>query len=182
MLKELLIEKGFVENLDFTLVGEELTALERTRDVEQVIEHPADETHPEPWTETIIVQETYLVQLPSVDALKLELVKRNDPAILIGEYLKDKNVQENDSLNVDLFLNGGPGWRFEAVLPPSISELYALIPSVNAAKTQEEINAEALAYLASTDWLCLRALENPSKPVPEEIKAQRQTARDRIVK
>ena len=171
MLKELLIEKGFVENLDFTLVGEELTALERTRDVEIVDEQG----------NVSVGQETYTVQLPSVDSLKLELVKRNDPAILIGEYLKDKNVQENDSLNVDLFLNGGPGWRFEAVLPPSVNELYALIPTASAAQEQEQINAEALAYLASTDFYILREMDN-GVPCPAEIKAERQAARERIVR
>lgn len=149
MLKELLIEKGFVENLDFTLVGEELTALERTRDVEIVDEQG----------NVSIGQETYLVQLPSVDALKLELVKRNDPAILIGEYLKDKNVQENDSLNVDLFLNGGPGWRFEAVLPPSISELYALIAPVSAAKSAEDTRQARIAAGAAARQACQQVLD-----------------------
>lgn len=47
---------------------------------------------------------------------------------------------------------------------------------------QEKINAEAQAFLDSTDWMCLRALDNPSKPIPEDIKAKRQAARDRIVK
>ncbi|MFM8259265.1 MAG: hypothetical protein ACKN83_05505, partial [Vulcanococcus sp.] len=65
---------------------------------------------------------------------------------------------------------------------PSLEELKALEPQVSAAQSQQAINAEALAFLASTDWMCLRAMENPSKPIPEEIKAQRQAARDRIVK
>jgi hypothetical protein len=171
MLKELLIEKGFVENLDFTLVGEELTALERTRDVEIVDEQG----------NVSIGQETYTVQLPSVDSLKLELVKRNDPAILIGEYLKDKNVGENDSLNVELFLNGGPGWRFEAVLPPSVNELFQLIPTAAAAQEQDQINAEALAYLASTDWLVVRYMET-GVAIPLDISEARQDARERIVR
>lgn len=61
-------------------------------------------------------------------------------------------------------------------------EYEIIIEDLSAKLEQEKINAEALAFLASTDWMCLRALENPSKPVPEEIKAQRQAARDRIVK
>lgn len=57
-----------------------------------------------------------------------------------------------------------------------------VIEDITAQIAQEKINEEALAFLAATDWMCLRALENPSKPVPEEIKAQRQAARDRIKK
>lgn len=58
----------------------------------------------------------------------------------------------------------------------------AVIENISAELAQRAINAEAQAFLDSTDWMCLRALENPSKPVPEDIKAQRQAARDRIVK
>lgn len=46
---------------------------------------------------------------------------------------------------------------------------------------QEKANAEALAYLAETDWLMIRELEI-GKPMPEEIKIKRQEARDKVVK
>lgn len=46
---------------------------------------------------------------------------------------------------------------------------------------QEKINAEALKFLADTDWLILRELDNGTS-CPAEIKAQRQAARERIVK
>jgi hypothetical protein len=171
MLKQLLESKGFVENLDFTLVGEELTALERTRDVEMIDEQG----------NSSIVQETYLVQLPSVAELKLELVKANDPAMLIAEYLKDKQTEENDSLNVDLFLNGGPGWRFESVAAPSIDQLYALISVSKAAIDQQKINEESLAYLASTDFYIIREAD-AGTPCPPDIRAARAAARAAIVK
>jgi hypothetical protein len=171
MLKQLLESKGFVENLDFTLVGEELTALERTRDVEMIDEQG----------NSSIVQETYLVQLPSVAELKLELVKANDPAMLIAEYLKDKQTEENDSLNVDLFLNGGPGWRFESVAAPSIDQLYALISVSKAAIDQQKINEEALAYLASTDWMIVRQAET-GVPCPQNVLDARAAARAAIVR
>lgn len=45
---------------------------------------------------------------------------------------------------------------------------------------QEKLNAEARAYLASTDYLVIRAMEDSSKPVPEEIKQARQLARDKV--
>lgn len=46
---------------------------------------------------------------------------------------------------------------------------------------QEAINAEALAFLAATDFYIIRELDN-GVPCPAEIKAERQAARDRIVK
>lgn len=46
---------------------------------------------------------------------------------------------------------------------------------------QQAINAEALAFLASTDWMVIRAAERGEELSPE-FKAERQAARDRIVK
>lgn len=46
---------------------------------------------------------------------------------------------------------------------------------------QQAINAEALTFLASTDWMVIRAAERGEELSPE-FKAERQAARDRIVK
>jgi hypothetical protein len=46
---------------------------------------------------------------------------------------------------------------------------------------QEKINAESLAYLASTDWMILREAD-AGVPCPAEIKAERAAARARIVR
>jgi len=55
------------------------------------------------------------------------------------------------------------------------------IVDITAEVEQERINAESLAYLASTDWMVIRAQET-GVPVPAEILAERQAARERIVK
>jgi hypothetical protein len=55
------------------------------------------------------------------------------------------------------------------------------ILDVTSQLEQEQINAEALKFLADTDWLILRELDNGTS-CPAEIKAQRQAARERIVK
>jgi len=55
------------------------------------------------------------------------------------------------------------------------------IEDITAQIEQEKINAESLAYLASTDWLILRELDNGT-PCPVEIKIASQEARQRIVK
>lgn len=55
------------------------------------------------------------------------------------------------------------------------------IEDITAQLEQEKANAEALKYLAETDWLMFRELET-GKPMPEEIKIKRQEARDKVVK
>lgn len=52
--------------------------------------------------------------------------------------------------------------------------------ALSAPKTQEQINAEARAYLASTDWYVTR-LNESGAAIPDEILAERQAARDRVI-
>jgi hypothetical protein len=60
-------------------------------------------------------------------------------------------------------------------------EFEVIIEDITEKLEQERINQESLEFLASTDWLILRELDNGT-PCPPEIKAERQAARDRIVK
>jgi hypothetical protein len=46
---------------------------------------------------------------------------------------------------------------------------------------QEKINVEAQAFLDATDWMVIRAMEK-GEELSLELKAERQAARDRIVK
>ena len=138
MIIQLLAEKGFTEGVDYSYIDGVLTALQKTRMVTQIIEHPAVEEildeegnvitpAVEAYTEEIQVEETYMEDIPDLQSLKLEAVQKSDLSLLISEYLIGKDVLENDSLNVDLFLNGGDGWRFENVPAPTIDQLYDLI-------------------------------------------------------
>lgn len=78
----------------------------------------------------------------------------------------------------DRFLSG-----FESVEPIIVpAEYEIIIEDISTKVKQEKINAEALAYLQATDYMVLRAMENPAKPVPQEIVEARQAARDRIVR
>ena len=52
---------------------------------------------------------------------------------------------------------------------------------ISAELAQQAINAEALAFLAATDYVVIRAAERGEELSPE-FKAERQAARDRIVK
>lgn len=55
------------------------------------------------------------------------------------------------------------------------------ITDISAQKAQEAINNEALAYLASTDWMIVRQSET-GIPCPQDILTARATARASIVR
>ncbi len=113
-----------------------------------------------------------------------------DPALLVGEFLKDKDVSDDDSLNLELFLKGNAdGWRFKNIPAPSLEELKDLELQVSSAQSQQAINAEAKQFLNDTDKIVLRhrdqkELSIPTKLSEEEFQAllvERQAARDRVI-
>ena len=55
------------------------------------------------------------------------------------------------------------------------------IEDITAQVAQEAINAEALAYLASTDWMIIREVDS-GVICPAEIKALRAEARAKVVR
>lgn len=61
------------------------------------------------------------------------------------------------------------------------AEYLVEIEDISAKVEQERINAEALAYLASTDWMVIREID-AGVPCPVEVKAERAAARARIVR
>lgn len=62
------------------------------------------------------------------------------------------------------------------------SEYVVEILDITQQVAQNKINQESLQYLADTDWLCLRAQEDATKPVPDDVKAKRAAARAAIVR
>lgn len=71
------------------------------------------------------------------------------------------------------------------VLSPAVidvlpAEYIVEIIDISEEVAQQKINEDALAYLNSTDWYVIRAQEDPTKPVPEDIKLLRQQAREQI--
>jgi hypothetical protein len=74
--------------------------------------------------------------------------------------------------------------------PDQIAAGYPLVPMVeltseqvaqhlNPAITQEQINAEARAYLSSTDWYVIRSFDG--EVIPEFVVHARQAARERVI-
>ncbi len=63
----------------------------------------------------------------------------------------------------------------------SVPEYSVEVVDVTAEVEQEKVNKECLAYLAETDYLIIRELDNGVK-CPEDVKAKRQECRSKIVK
>lgn len=55
------------------------------------------------------------------------------------------------------------------------------ITDITAEVEQEKKNAEALAYLAETDWMIIRAMDS-GEPCPDDVKQKRAAARASIVR
>lgn len=62
------------------------------------------------------------------------------------------------------------------------AEYEVVITDITAEVLQKRINEEAEAYLKSTDWYVIRAQEDPSKPIPQQILTLRVAARAGIVR
>lgn len=78
-------------------------------------------------------------------------------------------VQRDESGNITgLFENPQPGFAEE------------WLDNATAVKSQSVINAEARAYLASTDWYVIRQQET-GEPIPKDILIERSRRRAEVV-
>ena len=59
-------------------------------------------------------------------------------------------------------------------------ELLPIIEAEVAQQEQDQINQEALAYLASTDWYVIR-LQETGTEIPSDILSEREACRERII-
>lgn len=180
----------FIENIDYEIVGCEIISLAKTRQIEQIISHPeiaaveASEGIPAvefqaAYDETILVDETYYENIPTMDELKASAI--SDVAIAIEEYLADKSElrdPENDCINI--VDNRIFSWSFSNIPQPNISQLYDAFLAGSAKNTQAEVNAAAKNFLAESDWYVTRFAET-QVAIPAEITAERAAARARIV-
>jgi hypothetical protein len=131
------------------------------------------------YDEVILVDEEYFENIPSINSVKLSCIE--DVAIAVGEYLADKTElrdPENDSINI--VDNNIFSWGFANIPQPSIDELFNAYNAAIVKNNQAQINAEALKYLADTDWYVTRFAET-GVAIPAEITAERAAARARIL-
>ena len=149
---------NLTENIDFVLTESSFSMLPKIRQVSQVIERDAVAEIPavldgeveitpaipavEAYSETVLVDEEYVPEAPSLqqmEAADIEVqLDENDVALLISEYLNGKDAlrdPENDSINV--VNNRIHSFTFTNIPQPSVSELLALIPAVQAKNTRD---------------------------------------------
>jgi hypothetical protein len=149
---------NLIENIDFVLTESSFAMLPKIRQVSQVINHDAVAEIPavfdgeveitpaipavEAYSETVLVDEEYVPEAPSLqqmEAADIEVqLDENDIALLISEYLIGKDAlrdPENDSINI--VNNRIHSFTFTNIPQPSVSELLALIPVVQAKNTRD---------------------------------------------
>ena len=103
-------------------------------------------------------------------------------ALLIDEFLKDKvDLRDFDHDALSVVDNQIVFWDFKNIPCPTMEELEALSPAVASKIQQDQINAEALKYLAETDWYVIRQMDS-GEAMPEDVKAKRAEARLKVVR
>ena len=71
-------------------------------------------------------------------------------------------------------------WLDTTQTQPTDAEITTEIARLEVQQVQDKINAEARAYLASTDWLVTRQTET-GVVVPADILTKRQAAREEVI-
>lgn len=71
-------------------------------------------------------------------------------------------------------------YSLTAITEQEFNDLVLIINTPTPEQIQQQTNAQARAYLASTDWYVIRQQENGT-PIPQEILDARQAARDSII-
>lgn len=168
---------------DYTISGDDFTMTLKTTSVQ--VSHAEFDEEGQLLFEAEIEEVDVTPEKPSEEQLQSAWeevqLKECDIALLISEYVKDaERDPENDCLNiVDGLLHS---FSFTHIGKPTNFQLLELKASAEAKQSQKAINEQALKYLAETDYMVLREVHDPSKPVSEEIKQLRQAARDSIVR
>jgi len=95
----------------------------------------------------------------------------------------DNNGNELEPATYTLNPDGviSPAIYERRIVMVSPAQYEVVIEDISAQIAQEEVNAEAQAFLDSTDWMVIRAAERGEELSPE-FKAERQAARNRIIK
>jgi hypothetical protein len=112
-----------------------------------------DESMAEGYDEADVLEERIVEDCPAIEAVM------NDAGEIVQEAMPAKTHKEV---------------KLKAEYIIEISDISAQVE-------QEKQNAEALAYLASTDWLIIREID-AGVPCPVDVKAKRAEARSKIVR
>ena len=114
-----------------------------------------------------------VIKYDNAVAIEATWVDENDVVVKSTAYAGN----QMDLFRADVAQYGGNIADYEAL----IAEIEAaFIPEPPYIPTQEDTNAEARAYLNSTDWYVVRFAET-GVAIPQDILDARQAARDSIV-
>jgi len=135
-----------------------------------------DEPMAEAYDEADVLEERIVEDMPAVDPVLISEAIPGSPAVMdeAGNIVQAEIPETPAAYSEAIPARTHKEVKLKA-------EYLVEIEDISAQVEQERINAEALAYLASTDWMVLRSIDN-GIPYPEEIKAERAAARARIVK
>jgi hypothetical protein len=100
------------------------------------------------------------------------------PAVIESQEMLDENGESFDPPQFqDIEISPAQHEMQKIHIPGYVVE----IEDISDELEQEQINKEAQAFLDATDWIVVRAAERGEELSPE-FKAERQAARDRIIK
>jgi hypothetical protein len=100
------------------------------------------------------------------------------PAVIESQEVLDENGESFDPPQFqDVEISPAQHEMQEIHIPGYVVE----IEDISDELEQKQINAEAQAFLDSTDWMVIRAAER-GEELSLEFKAERQAARERIIK
>ena len=135
-----------------------------------------DEPMAPAYDEADVLEERIVEDMPAVEAVLISEAIPGSPAVMdeAGNIVQSE-IPETPAVYSEAI----PARTHKEV--KLRAEYSVEIEDISANVQQDKDNAEALAYLASTDWMVLRSIDN-GIPYPEEIKAERAAARARIVK
>lgn len=113
-----------------------------------------------------------------------------DIVLLIDKFLSDKQHLVTDNCSFNVVGDSIHRWDFANIPCPSMEELLALQPEVESKLEQEKQNAEALKFLADTDYKVLRHIRQQALGISTTLTAQeyleleqeRQMAAEAVIK
>ena len=135
-----------------------------------------DEPMAESYDEADVLEERIVEDMPAVEAV---LISEAIPAIPAVMDEAGNIVQAEIPETPAVYSEAIPARTHKEV--KLRAEYSVEIEDISAKVQQEKDNAEALAYLAATDWMVIREID-AGIPCPAEVKAERAAARARIVK
>lgn len=135
-----------------------------------------DEPMAEGYDEADVLEERIVEDMPAVEAVLISEAIPGSPAVMdeAGNIVQAE-IPETPAVYSEAI----PARTHKEVKLKA--EYLVEIEDISAKVEQERINAEALAYLASTDWMVIREID-AGVPCPLQVKEERALARARIIK